>query len=340
MADNINIVDGKAAFASAKEVAWHGLGQVVDHAMTSKECIELAGLDYEVGLAPLYARVNEANGTFDSSLLDKNFATYRKDTNDIFGVVGSKYTVVQNIEAFDFFDGVVGEGSAIFQTAGALGIGETVFITAKLPDYIRIGNSDDVIEKYLLLTMSHDGSGAIQAMFTPVRVVCNNTLQSALRNNTNKISIRHTKSAQDTLKDAYKIMGMTNKLTDALSDKYTAMSKFRFDTNQTGKLIEQLYLSQEELADRQLGASLVDVVSTKKNNVINDIIDYTYNNDTQKLVTTDGTLWGCYNGLTGYYQNVKTYKSDEAKFKSNLLGTNKDIMQKALNLCNRELELA
>lgn len=88
-------------------------------------------------------------------------------------MVGKDYHIVQNRDAFAFFDAIVGdENGILYETAGALGNGKRIFITAKLPDYIRVGNGDDVTEKYVFLTTSHDGSGSITAAFTPVRIVC------------------------------------------------------------------------------------------------------------------------------------------------------------------------
>ena len=102
------------------------------------------------------------------------YATVRTDNDVVFGVVGKDYVIVQNTEAFSFFDAIVGGDGIQYETAGALGKGERIFITAKLPDYIKVGN-DDLIEKYLFLTTSHDGAGSIMAAFTPVRIVCNNS---------------------------------------------------------------------------------------------------------------------------------------------------------------------
>ncbi|HEY9340845.1 MAG TPA: DUF932 domain-containing protein [Hanamia sp.] len=135
----------------------------------------------------------------------------RTDTETVLGVVGKDYEVVQNIDAFSFFDAIVGGDGIFYETAGALGKGERIFITAKLPDYIKVGN-DDLIEQYLFLTTSHDGSGSITAAFTPVRIVCNNTLNAALCKKSNAIKIRHTANAKERLEEAHKLMGITNQL--------------------------------------------------------------------------------------------------------------------------------
>jgi hypothetical protein len=119
------------------------------------------------------------------------------DTDEVLGVVGNDYEVVQNVNAFDFFDAIVGgKDGILYETAGALGKGERIFITAKLPDYIRIGR-DDLIKQYLFLTTSHDGYGSITAAFTPIRIVCQNTLNAALRNH-----------SQESLSNAFKVEGI------------------------------------------------------------------------------------------------------------------------------------
>lgn len=178
MAHNINFNEktGQHSFFSVQEKAWHGLGQIVAGYPTSREALQLAGLDYHVVKMPNIHRLQ--NGT--ESVSDNSFFTYRTDTGEILGdKLGSDYNIVQNVDAFGFFDAIVDGDGMQYETAGALGKGERIFITAKLPGYIRVGN-DDMIEKYLFLTTSHDGSGSITAAFTPVRIVCQNTLNAAL----------------------------------------------------------------------------------------------------------------------------------------------------------------
>ena len=191
MAHNINFNErtGRYSFFSVQQKAWHGLGQIVEQYPTSAEAIKHAGLDYEVVKSPLFTKGSDIIETVggievgSSELEVPNcFANIRTDNNTVLGVVGKDYHIVQNREAFSFFDAIVGGGEGIlYETAGALGKGERIFITAKLPDYIRVGNGDDVTEKYIFLTTSHDGSGSITAAFTPIRIVCQNTLNASLR---------------------------------------------------------------------------------------------------------------------------------------------------------------
>jgi len=186
MAHNLNFNEqtGNYSFFSVQQKAWHGLGQIVDDYPTSAEAIQFAGLDYEIAKRP-----NKHELPSGKSILSKSsFFTYRTDNENVLGSsVGKDYHIIQNREAFAFFDAIVGGGEGIaYETAGALGDGERIFITAKLPDYIRVGNGDDITEKYIFLTTSHDGSGAITAAFTPIRIVCQNTLNASLNSMTNK----------------------------------------------------------------------------------------------------------------------------------------------------------
>lgn len=321
MAHNINFNNGRASFFSVKEKPWHGLGQILEECPTSEEAIIQAGLDFEVKKTPIYAEFDD-DGIFTTQQIDNKFATYRSDNNNIFGVVGNRYTIVQNRDAFSFFDAIVGEGEAIYETAGALGDGRTIFITAKLPSYIKVGQGDD-IEKYLLLTMSHDGSAAIKAMFTPIRVVCNNTLTAALKSATNKVTIRHTKSAHNNLKIAHKVLGITNQLSEELTDIFGAMSKTRLTNKGLDLFIENsLDLDRDETGN----------LSTRASNIKDLVLEYSEIGAGQQLETTKGTLWGAYNAVTGYLSNVKDYKVDDKKMQSIIDGQDYKTNSRSLEL--------
>jgi phage/plasmid-like protein (TIGR03299 family) len=203
MAHNINFNEqtGKHSFFSVKEKPWHGLGQIVSDYPNSKDALIFAGLDYKVEKRRLFAETNKFSIWEEENRVQKievpNFlATIRTDTQQVLGIVGNDYEVIQNTDAFNFFDIIVDGEGIQYETAGALGHGERIFITAKLPGYIKVG-SDDLIEKYLFLTTSHDGFGSITAAFTPIRIVCQNTLNAALGNCSNCIKIRHTQNAKE-----------------------------------------------------------------------------------------------------------------------------------------------
>ncbi|QEM03729.1 DUF945 domain-containing protein [Mucilaginibacter rubeus] len=335
MPDNINFnqLTGKHAFMSVKERAWHGLGQVVDRYLTSAEAIQVAGLDYEVEKWSLYA-CDQQGRYSDDIFVPERFATVRADTNQVLGVVGSDYEIVQNRDAFKFFDAIVGGGDGVlYETAGALGNGERIFITAKLPGYIRVGN-DDLIEKYLFLTTSHDGFGSITIAFTPIRIVCNNTLNAALRNMSNCHKIRHTESAKERLEEAHKIMGFTNTLADQLGDVFNRWSQIRIRDKEVLKLVQLAMAPSKEVLNKVLTDEAPDEFSSRFKNTVERICTYAFTNPTQQMDTTRGTLFGAYNAITGYFQNVLDYKSEEQKLKSVMFGNGLTKTQIAFNLCH------
>lgn len=344
MAHNLNFNEktGKYSFMSVKEKAWHGLGQVVDRHPTSSEAIQFAGLDYIVEKRPLFTFDTENfTGDPDSDIIipeiavPNYFATVRADTEDVLGVVGNDYEVVQNRDAFTFFDAIVGGGDGIiYETCGALGKGERIFITAKLPGYIRVG-SDDLIEKYIFLTTSHDGFGSIIAAFTPVRIVCNNTLNAALSNMRNSVKIRHTQSVKEHLQQAHEVMGISNEMTGALDHIFNRWTKVRITDKEVLKLVQQAMAPSKEVLEKIVNDENMDEYSARFNNTVERVCEYAFSNETQQLPTTKGTLFGAYNAITGYFQNVSSYKDREAKLKSILFGNGLNKTQAAFKLCTQ-----
>lgn len=325
MADRINYnqEQGKFAFASAIEPAWHGKGQILQHKMTAEEAIREALLNYTVDKLP--AKITLPDGT--ERVIPGKFGTYRTDTGQPFGVVGGRYEIVQNIDAFEFFDAIVGKGEAIYETAGALYDGQVVFITAKLPEYIKVGK--DEIEKYLFLKSTHDGSGSVIAAFSSTRIVCANTLTAALGDMTNKISIRHTKDAKQKLQQAHTIMGITNQLSKELEEVFNVMAKKFITDDKVKDLIKQIIAPKikEEATEEEK-----ELLSTRSLNKINEVFAYTVGHHTQQTEATKGTVFGFLNGITGYYQNVKKWKNADDKIDSIFDGKAQQDSQKALDL--------
>ncbi|MFC0263708.1 MULTISPECIES: DUF932 domain-containing protein [Cyclobacteriaceae] len=337
---NFNSKTGKHSFFSVRERAWHGLGRIVKDCPTSADAIRFAGLDYEVEKRHLFTYDNE-NQIADEDITIKipelevpgYYATVRTDTEQVLGVVGRGYEVVQNWDIFSFFDAIVGGGEGIhYETAGALGKGERVFITAKLPGYIRVGN-DDLIEKYLLLTASHDGFGSIKACFTPIRVVCNNTLNAALKNMQNCVKIRHTATAKERLEQAHKLMGISNQFANGMDAIFNHWAKVRITDYEVKKLIQMALVPSKEVLQK-LEKGKWDELSTRFKNTCESAFEYAMADDTQQLDTTKGTLFGAFNAVSGYFQNVANFKDGEAKFVSIMEGTAKLRTQEAFRLCN------
>ena len=170
---------------------WHGLGTRVLEAPTSSAALSLAGLDWKVVQKPVFT----ADGLFISGFK----ANVRDRDSQVLGVVSDRYKVVQNEDAFAFTDELLGEG-VTYETAGSLQNGRRTWILAKLPQrYIIRG---DEIDPYLVFMNSHDGTGAIKAAMTPVRVVCQNTLNLALSTARRSWSTIHTGDIHGKLQDA------------------------------------------------------------------------------------------------------------------------------------------
>lgn len=341
MAHNLNYNEqtGKYSFFSVKEKPWHGLGQIVTDYPTSAEAIRFAGLDYRVEKRRLFTYDNiNSFGNADKRKptieVPNTFATVRTDNDAVLGVVGKEYRVVQNRDAFSFFDSIVGGDGIQYETAGALGKGERIFITAKLPAYIKVGR-EDLIEQYLFLTTSHDGLGSIMAAFTPVRIVCNNTLNAAYNNCSNAIRIRHTSTAKEKLEQAHKVMGIANKLSVYLEEMLNGWSKVKIGDEQIKALIQQALAPNKEVL-QYMKTGIEDDLSTQFKNVCNTVFEYAMSSPTQQTETTAGTLFGAYNAITGYYQNLRSYKDDEAKLRSLLFGgIAQTRTQKAFQLCTQ-----
>lgn len=179
----------------SRKVYFDGLGNKITGCQKTKTALELSGLNYKVEKKSIYLE--------DGTEIPDKYATVRSDNNLVLGVVGKDYCVLDNEEGFEFIDEIIGENGADFETAGSWDKGKRAFMVAKTEPINILG---DEFAPYILFTNSHDGSGSIKAMFTPVRVVCNNALVLAEEKAQIKISIRHSKNAKDRLKIAKEVL--------------------------------------------------------------------------------------------------------------------------------------
>ena len=326
----------KHSFFSVKEKPWHNLGQTVEQYPTSAEAIAHAGLDFEVEKRRLFTPSSPivTQDEIISGRLDiKDYSsTVRTDNDTVLGVVGKDYQIVQNRDAFSFFDSIVGGDGILYETAGALGNGERIFITAKLPDYIRVGK-EDLIEKYLFLTTSHDGSGSITAAFTPVRIVCANTLNAAMQSKTNTVRIRHTSNAKGRLEQAHKVMGISDRMGANLEAVFNYWTRTAISDSDVKKLIQHAMAPGREVL-KKLQEGRDEELSACFNNMVENAFEYAMAHPTQQTDTTRGTVFGAYNAVTGYFQNVRKYRDDQAKLSSILMGGTAQLRgQAAFDIC-------
>ena len=354
MAHMIEIRNGVASFVEngRKERAWHRLGQVFDGQLTVKEALELSHADYQVEMKDVFAMtpaIQEAmeHGTVSTDLILEALvagrkATMRMDLNKPLGVVSDHYGIVQNCDAFQFIDTLCtgGSGAPIIECAGVLGQGERVFITAKFPEQIILDNrTDDRVDMYVVFTTSHDGTGAVNCMVTPTRVVCNNTLNYAMSHNAGKISLRHTSGINNRLdltnrenaEFAFRTLNMFNVYKKSLEQSFEHLRNIRISEKQLDDILAEVLLSDSNLKTyRTEGIQHKDISSVGRNVFMN--VKQSMENGIGQEYGERGTAMWAINGLTTYFQNDKNYTSEELKFNSVMNGHAANKLQKAYDL--------
>ena len=217
-----------------REKPWHGLGTMVAEAPTSAEALELAGLDWPVVQKDLF--------TVDGFPVEGFKANVRQSDDQVLGVVTNRYKVVQNRDAFAFTDALLGEGVR-YETAGSLQNGRRIWILAKLPQRYII--SGDEITPYLVFMNSHDGTGAIKAAMTPIRVVCQNTLNLALATAKRNWSVNHVGDIEGKLEDAKDTLLYAGQYMAELGKEIDVLSKKRLTDRQVYEYIDALFPAED-----------------------------------------------------------------------------------------------
>ena len=318
MSANLLIQNGQASMFYINEVPWHGLGTKLNQPATAQEAIQAAGLDWRVKKLPLFA------GSKRIPVLDK-FAIIRKTgdlvqkTDPVLGVVGKEYTPLQNSQAFSFFDPIVGQDAAIYHTAGALGQGERVWILAKLPGHIRVVG-DDITEKYLLLSNSHDGKSSVQIKFTPVRVVCQNTLTLAL-NDGQAYRVTHHADIHQKLKQAHEMLGIINTKFDGLEQSFQAMSRVKMNSNRIAEYLATVYPDSSE-PDKQ-------VLVERDRSWSEFFFDQGRGN---RMTGVVGTLWSAFNGVTEWQDHRKSRQNENQRLVSSWYGNSYQTKARAFTV--------
>ena len=212
------------------ETPWHGLGQEIDHCLTSEEAIKVAGLDWDVIPKPIYDELGREISGYK--------VNQRSSDNKNLGIVINRYAIVQNRDAFAFTDALLGEG-VTYETAGSLASGKRVWMLAKMEGTTL---AEEKIDPYLVFTNSHDGTGAIRVAITPVRVVCQNTLNLALSRASRHWSCVHKGDIQSKLDEARFTLQNAEAYMKALEEEFGELKRKKVTEeqvrNMTNKLLE------------------------------------------------------------------------------------------------------
>jgi len=286
-------LESDKSFASFREPAWHGLGTVFEEEVSTSEMLQLANLhDWNVHLEEVEMPTGFSSDRKYNYVVRTN--PFDRKQKDVLGVVGERYRILQNEELFDFGDALL-DGGGRWETAGSIKGGRQVFGSLALEREMVIDKSGvgDKVNSYLLVNTSHDGSIAIQASVTPVRVVCANTLNLALgtgvgRNRQIKQSykIRHTQTAQGKIQAAREALGLANTYLDEFDKMAHEMIQREITMDKFQEILKTAYPMPE--ADKK-GAL------KKWNNKIQEI-EYIYQGDTNGMIA--GTAWGALNAMT------------------------------------------
>lgn len=223
-----------------REKPWHGLGTMVEEAPNSYEAIKLAGLNWMV-------EPKRVSILGKDEAIDNVIANVRSSDGKVLGIVTDRYKLVQNYDAFAFTDTLIG-GDVRYETAGSLFGGKKIWLLARMPTTKIL---DDEVEPYVCFTNTHDGSGAVRVMMTPIRVVCNNTLNIALRDAKRAWSVKHTGDINKKIAEAKQTLGLANKYMTSLNEYAEKLTDIRVDEGMLNTILNKVFEADKAKTPRE-----------------------------------------------------------------------------------------
>jgi len=321
MAHEISIQNGRAEmFSGNNKLPWHGLGTVVAGLLTAKEAIEAAHLNWDVVGMPV--TVNGEHLPFPGAkvITDTWQGICRVDTGKPLGIVKGRYEIIQNSQAFDFFDAIVGQGRATYETAGALRGGRQVWILARYNGEVKIG--DDQTRMWCLLVTSHDGSQALSCQWVSERVVCANTLSIALAGKKQCIKIRHTANWSEKEQEAKRVLGLTDDYFGDLREQLAKLQDHSMDREQMDDFVRLLYPAKDE--------NKVPGITRNARTEIANLFEKGVGNHGQ-------TRWDALNAVSDWADHRSTIRGENStRLESSITGSAAELKQKAFELLSAE----
>jgi phage/plasmid-like protein (TIGR03299 family) len=275
------------------EVPWHRQGAEVPPDVSAEEMIQAAGLDWTVEKRPArgYPPIKRKRKP-DTYAKYELVRMPRENTNEqeiVLGMVSDRYEPLQNVEAFQFFDALVERKVATFETAGALGAGERVWVMAKMPEVIQVVRGDDCA-KYLLLSNTHSGQGSVIVKFTAVRVVCQNTLMMSLQDGQRAFRVRHSRRMTDRLDEISHLIGEINAAYARVAEAFQRFAKVQ--------------IKNESMLDEYLSALFPQSpAQQREGRKPPKLLEVRRRFETQPDLQEPGvrgSLWAAYNAVTGF----------------------------------------
>jgi phage/plasmid-like protein (TIGR03299 family) len=292
---------------------WHRLGTELDNVTNASDAVRLAGLDYTVVTRPMDALVRMYPRYSDWGIV-------REDTGELLGTSDDSHVPIQNVDAFRFFDTLVQTNQASYETAGMIGRGERVWILAKIPGAIKV-RGRDIVNKYLLLTNSHDGQSGVRVKLTPIRVVCNNTLNAALQG-VGDFTIPRSLAMGEDGQQAASLLEESGVLYGKLDAIFGRMAGNRITARELLDFVMAL-IPEKEVGD----ASSPDVWA----NVL------ALHESGHGASLARGTLWGAYNSVTEYADHLMPSTQRASQLESIWFGQGERLKVKAFQLAERML---
>lgn len=318
--------------------AWHNLGVTVEGLMTLEEALKAAELDnWDVRTEPLRVDL----GGDESVPMEGRYVTTRLKNGERqpIATVGGRYVPTQNEDAFAMADAIVDTAEAQWDTAGALGSGERVFGSLLLPRSVVIDEKGiaDKTDTYIMIATSHDGSLPVTAAVTPVRVVCQNTLNIALKGAKNKYKVRHTKSSEFKMIEAREALNVTFKYMDRFEEEAKALFESAMTSNEFDKLIAATFGDQPDEKVNDEGKVLNAAAVSRWDNRRDAL------HDLRKSDTLDGirdTWWGGFNTIEEYFDYERSFRGDIENLYLPHLGFDDAMNRKKSSLMSAAKEFA
>jgi len=284
MADAVEIINGVGSMYSFREPAWHGLGTVVNEEHTTSEVMDIANLsNWNVRLEDVQLPAGYTSNKSNFLVVRDHPADQHPD---VLAVVGERYQTLQNEELFAFADNLL--DGARWETAGSLKNGRVVFgsLALERETVLDPNGVADKVNTYLLVNTSHDGSVAVQASITPVRVVCQNTLNMALRGVKQSFKMRHTQTLDGRIMMAREALGLAN----TYMDEFDKMAKELIEKEISKETFNKIVAVAYPMPEKDTKGAM-----TKWQNKV-DLLDEIFMSDTNSMI--NNTAWGAFNTLT------------------------------------------
>lgn len=339
----------------AKKLSWQLFGKNFSGSnITVEDAIKEAGLDYNVSSQPLIRVTPEIIDLIKNGekveispnvndIINSHKVTVRDDNDMTLGVVGKNYGIVQNSKAFEFIDFLkeVSGSSPTIETAGALGYGERIFVTCRLGADSYLDGNKDAVRNYVVFSNSHDGSGSVMAFFTPVRIICQNTLNVAIAQCKNKVTFKHTSKVNTRLdweieenrRKALEIFRRSVTFSDKFINNMISLKSEKLSDTQITDITNRVFLTDAEFAlfkKNNRNIDTVDEISMRKKNAIRQLSDSIVSGVGQEMYR--GTKLWMLNGITTMLQNDKQWKNEQDKYNSLMEGDAQRKVQKMYDL--------